>query len=357
MVKQIRVLIVDDSILFRKLLIDRLALVKNIEVIDYAVDAFDAERKILSLKPDVVTMDIEMPRMSGMDFLKQLLPKYNVPVVMVSSLNVSVFEALSTGAVDFVRKPDMQSGNSVDAFIRDLSTKIYIASMSKIKGVVSATKPATPQGAGQQAQPVKSAPITINSSVWNDNRIIAIGASTGGTEATLAILRELPANSPGIIVVQHMPVGFTEMYAQRLNRICAMEVKEAKTGDKISKGKVFVAPGDMQLQVVKLGNDYVVKCFMGEKVSGHRPSVDVMFNSVAEAAGSNAVGIILTGMGQDGANGLLNMRKHGAYTIGQDKDSCVVYGMPMVANNIGAVMVQAACEDIPQVLARYLNSR
>ncbi|MEG1801000.1 MAG: CheB methylesterase domain-containing protein, partial [Oscillospiraceae bacterium] len=171
------------------------------------------------------------------------------------------------------------------------------------------------------------------------------------------VLKDLPANIPPIVVVQHMPAGFTDMYAQRLNRLCNMNVKEAKTGDKLTKGNVYVAPGDFQLKVQKIGSDFVIKCFEAEKVSGHRPSVDVMFESVAECAGSNAVGIIMTGMGQDGAKGLLSMRKKGAYTIGQDKDSCVVYGMPMVAFNIGGVTTQAACEDISRVLLKHLNTR
>ncbi|MEG1895212.1 MAG: chemotaxis response regulator protein-glutamate methylesterase [Oscillospiraceae bacterium] len=373
--KKIRVLVVEDSMLFRKMLIDRLSELDNIEVVGYAIDAFDAEQKILKLTPDVVTLDVELPKMSGIEFLKKFLPTYSVPVVMVSALNISVFDALSSGAVDFVRKPGMTE-NNIDNFIRDLSTKIYIASMARVRTKLQ-TQPTAPTALGQNGAaprvtgstvpppaaraPIQTKPIppigTVKDSALNNSMIIALGASTGGTEATLAVLKDLPANIPPIVVVQHMPAGFTDMYAQRLNRLCNMNVKEAKTGDKLTKGNVYVAPGDFQLKVQKIGSDFVIKCFEAEKVSGHRPSVDVMFESVAECAGSNAVGIIMTGMGQDGAKGLLSMRKKGAYTIGQDKDSCVVYGMPMVAFNIGGVTTQAACEDISRVLLKHLNTR
>ena len=188
-------------------------------------------------------------------------------------------------------------------------------------------------------------------------KIIAIGASTGGTEATLEILRTLPKEMPGILVTQHMPAGFTKMYADRLNKICDLEVREAKNGDRLQSGLALIAPGDYQMKLLKDSIGYYVSCKPGEKVSGHCPSVDVLFNSLAEVAGKNAVGIILTGMGKDGAQGLLNMKKSGAYTIGQDKDTCIVYGMPMVAFNIGAVQIQAPIEDISDILIKHLNKK
>lgn len=372
--RKIRVLVVEDSMLFRKMLIDRLSELDNIEIVGYAVDAFDAEQKILKLTPDVVTLDVELPKLSGIDFLKKFLASYSVPVVMVSALNISVFDALSSGAVDFVRKPGI-SENNVDNFIRDLSTKIYIASMARVRtkpqaapvaagatlSVLGMTTPMATQASPAARPPVQTKPIppigTVKDSALNNTMIIAIGASTGGTEATLMVLKDLPANTPPIVVVQHMPAGFTDMYAQRLNRLCNMNVKEAKSGDKLTKGNVYVAPGDFHLKLQRLGSEFVIKCYEADKVSGHRPSVDVMFESVAECAGSNAVGIIMTGMGQDGAAGLLSMRKKGAYTIGQDKESCVVYGMPMVAFNIGGVVTQASCDDISRVLLKHLNSR
>ncbi|WP_394523098.1 protein-glutamate methylesterase/protein-glutamine glutaminase [Lacrimispora sp. JR3] len=345
---KIRVFIVDDSLLFRKVLMDNLSKNPNIEVIGYAIDAFDAERKIPLLKPDVVTLDVEMPRISGIDFVKKLLPKYAVPVILVSSLNLNVFEALSAGAVDFVRKPDMTVSNSSSVFLNTLVSKIFIASRAKIK-VPAAASPVSPV---LRNTPVSGKPFPLNAY----NTVIAIGASTGGTEATLQVLKNLPADTPGIVVTQHMPEGFTKMYADRLDRLCQMRVKEAQSGDVIERGQVLIAPGDLQMKVVRVGNRYSVNCFSGEKVSGHRPSVDVLFQSVADTAGANSVGIIMTGMGRDGADGLLSMKKRGAYTIGQDAESCVVYGMPMVAYNIGAVVTQASCANISNVLLKYLYS-
>lgn len=352
MKQKIRVLIVDDSMLFRKVLIDNLSANPNIEVIGYAIDAFDAERKIPVLNPDVVTLDVEMPGLNGIQFLQRLLPKHPVPVILVSSLNLNVFEALSAGAVDFVRKPDMSQTYSVSAFLSTLNSKIFIASRAKIKVPGSpAASAAAPRVPDRSIMSGKA--FSLNS----NNTVIAIGASTGGTEATLQVLKDLPADTPGIVVTQHMPEGFTKMYAERLNRLCRMSVKEAQNGDAIVKGQVLIAPGDLQMKVVRMGSRYTVSCFPGEKVSGHRPSVDVLFESVAAAAGPSAVGIIMTGMGRDGANGLLSMRKRGAYTIGQDMESCIVYGMPMVAFNIGAVCIQASHTNIANVLLKHLYSK
>lgn len=345
--EKIRVFIVDDSLLFRKVLIDNLSQNPNIEVIGYAIDAFDAERKIPVLKPDVVTVDVEMPRLNGIDFVKKLLPNYPVPVILVSSLNLNVFEALSAGAVDFVRKPDMSMSNTANTFLNTLMSKIFIASRAKIKVPATAPAPVVPSFAA-----TSSKPFGLNAY----NTIIAIGASTGGTEATLQVLKNLPADTPGIVVTQHMPEGFTKMYADRLNKLCQMRVKEAQSGDVIEKGQVLIAPGDLQMKVVRVGGRYSVSCYSGEKVSGHRPSVDVLFQSVADTAGASSVGIIMTGMGRDGADGLLSMKKKGAYTIGQDAESCVVYGMPMVAYNIGAVTTQVSCGNISNVLLKYLYS-
>lgn len=345
--KKIRVLVVDDSMLFRKVLIDNLSKKPTIEVVGYAVDAFDAQKKILQLKPDVVTCDVEMPRMSGIDFVKQLLPRHPVPIILVSNLNLNVFDALKAGAVDFVRKPDMSKNNDIATFIRSLTTKISIASKANVRvpGTPSAL-PTTPRAQN----------LTCSMSALAQNAtVIAIGASTGGTEATLEVVRNLPANTPGIVITQHMPEGFTKMYADRLNRICKMEAKEAENGDKIQKGRILIAPGNLQMQVVRAGVSYAVRCYSAEKVSGHRPSVDVLFKSMADNVGRQGIGIILTGMGKDGAQGLLEMRNKGSFTIGQDKESCVVYGMPAVAHNIGAVCQQASCANIANVLLNHLN--
>ena len=339
--KKIRVMVVDDSILARTILTQGLGKSPRIEVVGTAFNPQDAMAKIPQLKPDVITSDVEMPGMSGIDFLKLLLPKYPVPVILVSSLNLRVFDALSAGAVDFVRKPEAGQGN--DAFINALTMKVISAAGAKVRQApASITKAAPVAPLGQRAN--------------LDQVIIGLGASTGGTEATLEVLKRLPADIPGMVIVQHMPTGFTQMYAERLNRLCQMEVREAKHGDEVRRGLALLAPADYQMRIVRSGTRYTVSVQSGEKVSGHRPSVDALFFSMAEQVRCKMVGIIMTGMGRDGADGLLQMRKAGAFTIGQDKESCVVYGMPMVAQNIGAVQIQASCENISSVLLRQLNT-
>ena len=345
--KKIKVLVVDDSLFFRGVLTKKLAEFNNIEVLGYARDAFEAKEKIPQLNPDVVTLDVEMPKLNGIDFLKQLIPERPIPVVLVSALNISVFDALAAGAVEFVKKPEVTNANSISSFIEELAVKITIASRAKVT---------PPTGTSKISVPAKPNFAPISSSMLTNTTIIALGASTGGTEATISVIKDLPEDTPGILIVQHMPPGFTKMYAERLNRLCKMEVREAIDGDIVKAGLILIAPGDFHMKLAKLGSNFVVKCFQADKVSGHRPSVDVLFNSVAEVAKKNAVGIIMTGMGRDGAQGLLNMRKQGAYTIGQNKESCVVYGMPMVAKNIGAVVIEASNENIPLVLRRYLSS-
>lgn len=378
---KIKVLIIDDSRVFVNFLTKELPETDDrIEIVGYAMSASEAMNKIPRLNPDVITLDVEMPRTNGIDFLKELLPKHLIPVILVSSLNVGVFDALSNGAVDFVKKPDMSRNYSARLFVQNLASKIGIASNATVKlprvfrgssvlkksaaaqgGPAALGSPAASGGpAASIRKPVLSGigicRLNGNNSLKLDTTVIALGASTGGTEATLQVLERLPADIPGMVITQHMPEGFTGMYAQRLNRLCKMEVKEAVNGDIIKRGRVLIAPGgDNHMRVVRLGGKYTVRVSPGEKVNGHRPSVDVLFKSVAQTVKSCAVGIILTGMGQDGAYGLLDMRNAGAYTIGQDKESCVVYGMPMVAQNIGAVCIQSSCTNIPSVLINYLN--
>lgn len=352
----IKVLITDDSLLFRNVLKNELNKDTRIEVVGMAVDPLDAMDKIKALKPDILTLDIEMPKMDGLTFIKKLMVEHPMKVVLVSSMNISVFDALQSGAVDFVKKPDMSSSNDFQSFIRELKTKIKIASIAKLMAVKSMVKEEKPSGEPAASPLMVKAPIDLSRLInKSTKKIIAIGASTGGTEATLKIIRDLPKDMPGILVTQHMPPGFTKMYAERLNKICSMSVKEASEGDRVENGRVLIAPGDKQMKLMKDEKGYYVSCKPGEKVSGHCPSVDVLFNSVAETAGKNAVGIILTGMGKDGASGLMNMRKTGAYTIGQDEKSSVVYGMPMVAYNIGAVEIQASIENIADLLLKHLN--
>lgn len=348
--RKIRVLVVDDSAVARAFLIKGLADVPNIEVVGYAINALDAQAKIQRLKPDVMTLDVEMPGTNGIDFLRQLLPEHPLPVILVSSLNLRVFDALAAGAVDFVRKPD--GVESRESFLRSLAQKITVASCAKVS-------PCRRNSAAVQSAPSVLTPSDLGrdgGKVDLDHTIIGLGASTGGTEATLEVLKRLPADIPGMVIVQHMPPGFTGMYAQRLNKLCAMEVREAKNGDEIHRGLALVAPADLQARVVRMGSRYTLACQPGEKVSGHRPSVDALFMSMASAVKCHMVGIIMTGMGRDGASGLLEMRKAGAYTIGQDKDSCVVYGMPGVAQEIGAVMIQASCDNVAAVLMQHLRT-
>ena len=360
MQNKIRVFVVDDSIFFRQMLIRDLQARSNIEVVGFAASAFEARTKIPSIKPDVITMDVEMPGLSGIDFLKELLPKFPIPVILVSSLNLSVFDALAAGAVDFVQKPDMSKDYSVKTFFTVLNSKIYIASRAKVNvNLAGKAAPGIPAGtAANSAAAPAAAPGNLSSGLSlniQNNMVIAIGASTGGPEATLDVLKRLPADMPGIVVTQHMPPGFTKMYAERLDRICKLEVKEAQNGDRIRKGLVLIAPGALQMRVEKDLKGYYVTCQEGEKVNGHRPSVDVLFHSVAKKIGKNALGIIMTGMGRDGAEGLLAMRQAGSFTIGQDKESCVVYGMPMVAYDIGGVCIQASCSNISNVLLGQLR--
>ena len=386
---KIRVLIVDDSLFFRTSLQRMLRKDPEIEIIGMAYDAADAMQKIQQLRPNVVTLDVEMPKMNGIEFLGKLLPVYSVPVVVVSSAPVRVFDALSAGAVDFVRKPELKSPSDFEAFAADLAEKIKAASMARVhlRTAASAAAAATAATAAavnntaRVASPLRSSvstpsaapsastmaasaasaaamlrsPLSSAVSAAKQDTLIAIGASTGGTEATIAVVKNLPASTPGIVIVQHMPPVFTNMYAQRLNRICNLSAIEATDMMRVEQGKIIVAAGDYQLRVMRDAQGYYVTVRPGEKVSGHCPSVDVMFESVAMAAGPRSVGILLTGMGQDGANGLLKMRQRGAYTIGQDQESCVVYGMPAVAFEIGAVQKQLPVDQITGDIVTYLS--
>lgn len=332
----IKVLIVDDSATARAVLTDILGSDSGIVVVGTAADAYIARDKIVELKPDVVCLDVEMPRMDGITFLKKLMHYMPVPVVMVSSLTQSgaktTLDALEAGAVDFVAKPHSNIYDVKDEMRKELLEKVKSAAKAKVFQRVIHTK--------EQANTTSLAETT--------NKIVAIGASTGGTEALKDLLIALPRNAPGTVVVQHMPANFTGPFAERLNSICAMEVREAQNGDSIVPGVVLIAPGDYHMVVRRSGAFYYVEIGSGDKVSGHRPSADVLLNSVSKIAGANAIGVILTGMGGDGARGLLAMRNAGAHTIGQDEASCVVYGMPKVAFELGAVEKQLPLSKIAQ---------
>ncbi|MBF0198837.1 MAG: chemotaxis response regulator protein-glutamate methylesterase [Planctomycetes bacterium] len=343
----IKVLVVDDSALVRQVLVQGLSSDPEIEVVGVALDPYVARDRIVQLRPDVLTLDVEMPRMDGVEFLKRLMPAYPLPTVMVSSLTPRggeiTLNALAAGAIDFVTKPSSM-GAGLNEMMAELIRKVKMAAkvdVSHWKGKKEAvTRPAA-----------SAAPKVLKDST---DKVIAIGASTGGTEALAAVLTQLPPQTPGIVLTQHMPKNFTRLFAERLDRDCQMQAKEAEDGDRIIRGRILVAPGAKQMKVVRSGGIYEVKCAEGEKVNGHSPSVDVLFNSVAEQVGCNAYGVILTGMGRDGASGLLKMRNNGAHTIGQDEASSVVYGMPKEAYDLGAVVKQCPLNEVAGQLLRNL---
>ncbi|MEN6520405.1 MAG: chemotaxis response regulator protein-glutamate methylesterase [Armatimonadota bacterium] len=325
----IRVLVVDDSAIVRRVLTDELSKYADIEVVGTAVDPYVARDKIVSLKPDVVTLDLEMPRMDGLSFLVKLMKHFPIPVIVVSSLtpanSETALKALEIGAIDVIAKPG--SAYSTPDVDRQLVRSIRAAATARVA----------------RKEPVQE----VVSAVQEDSRkllsrtthkILAIGASTGGTQAIEAVLKGFPADIPGTVIVQHMPEYFTKTFSERLNRECRMEVREASDGDIVVPGVALVAPGNYHMVLERSGAKYQVRIKTGPAVYHQRPSVDVLFQSVAKNAGQNAVGVILTGMGADGAKGLLEMRQAGAYTIAQDEKSCTVFGMPKEAINLGAAV-------------------
>jgi len=338
---KIKVLVVDESLIFREVIKRGLSIDPLIDVVATAKDAYDACDKILEYKPDVMTCDIQLPKMSGIEFIRRLLPQYPLPVIIVSAVSRDVFNALNAGAIEFVAKPNIDSSVDVKEFLNNLNAKIKIASTVKV----------TQERKTEHSNGNK----TENNEFSSVKKLIAIGASTGGTEAIYSILKALPPSVPGIVVVQHIPPVFSRMFAERLNTTTNLAVKEAENGDFLETGKVLIAPGNKHMRVKKIGDRFKVECFHGEKVNGHCPSVDILFESVAKEAGDKALGIILTGMGHDGAKGLYAMKRKGAITIGQDEKSSVVYGMPKVAYEMGAVMQQAPLDVIPQLIFMHLK--
>jgi two-component system, chemotaxis family, protein-glutamate methylesterase/glutaminase len=323
----IKVLVVDDSAVVRKVFAEELSREMGIEVVGTAPDPYVARDLIVRLKPDVVTLDIEMPRMDGITFLKKLMNYYPLPVIIVSSLTSKgsnlAMEALSIGALEVISKP------SGSYSVGDMSIQLA----DKIRAVAGITV----LGRRGNRQNADVAPVRATKALSSTtNKIIAIGASTGGTEALKTVLMQMPPNAPGIVVVQHMPAKFTTSFAERLDRLCSMKVKEAEDGDTVINGRALIAPGNYHMLLRRSGARYYVHVKQGPLVHHQRPSVDVLFKSAAEYAGSNALGIILTGMGADGAEGLLRMRESGAGTIAQDKETCVVFGMPKEAIKIDA---------------------
>jgi two-component system chemotaxis response regulator CheB len=337
---RIRVLVVDDSAIVRKILTEALSGQPDLEVVGTAPDPYIARDKILALEPDVLTLDIEMPRMDGLTFLKKLMHFRPMPVIIISSLAQAscqtAMQALSLGAVEVLAKPG--GPYSVGELRLELASKIRAAAASRVR----------PTAPVDRAAP--TAPPRLAASQWTPSTVIAIGASTGGTEAIAGILPRLPQGVPGIVITQHIPAGFSRAFATRLNQMCAFEVKEAEEGDAVYPGRALIAPGDFHMLLRKSADGYRVNVKTGPRVCYQRPSVDVMFSSVAESAGAHAVGVLLTGMGSDGAQGLLKMRQTGARTIAQDEASCVVFGMPREAIRAGAAGRVVALPGIPQAI-------
>jgi len=320
----VRVLVIDDSALVRQILHQGLEKDPNIKVVGTASDPYQARDEIVKLRPDVLTLDVEMPRMDGVEFLRKLMPQYPVPVVMVSSLTErgqkTTLEAMAAGAVDFVTKPKSDPA-ALEAMMDELRTKVKIASTANVS-----------HWKHQQYAPTAGGTVGVKAAPQHPSaKVVAIGASTGGTEALREVICGFPQQWPGTIVVQHMPAGFTKMFADRLNNLAHVVVKEAEDGDLIVDGRVLIAPGDKQLEVVRAAIGWKVRIFDAPLCCGHRPSVEQMMNSVAKNVGNKAVGAMLTGMGADGANAMKAMRDAGARCIAQDEATCVVFGMPKEA--------------------------
>lgn len=341
-----KVLIVDDSAVMRHFLSNELSSQPGIEVVGTAPDAFVARSKIINLKPDVITIDIQMPKINGLTLIKKIMKHYPVPIVVFSSYTRTGAEltlnALDAGAMDYVQKPSsmLDAPKTVNLLARKIKnvSKIDLSRLDQTENNEQGYEASAKQG-------------TID-----ERKIIAIGASTGGTVAIKKILSKIPRHFAPIVIVQHMPAYFTKTFAETLNSFCAIEVKEAEDNDKLCPGKALIAPGDYHMELKKNNKGYFVKINQKGLVNNQRPSVEVLFNSVVETAGKNSIGVILTGMGSDGAKGLLEMKKAGAYTIAQDKNSSVVFGMPKQAIKLGAVLQVASLSEMPSILTNLLRS-
>ncbi|BAN47117.1 chemotaxis response regulator protein-glutamate methylesterase [Metapseudomonas resinovorans] len=334
----IKVLVVDDSALIRSLLSEIVRADAELQLVGVAPDAYVARDLIKQHSPDVITLDVEMPRMDGLTFLDKLMKGRPTPVVMISSLtergSEATLRALELGAIDFVAKPKLGIAEGMQAYAEEIRAKLKVAARARM---------------------LRRAPVVARGAegglpLVGTEKLIAIGASTGGTEAIKEVLLGLPADSPGVVITQHMPAGFTRSFAARLDKLCRIQVSEARDGDRILPGTALLAPGGLHMEVVRSGANYIARLSEAPPVNGHRPAVDVMFNSAARCAGRNLIAALLTGMGKDGARGLLAIREAGGYTLAQDEASCVVYGMPREAAELGAAEDVLPLEDIGPAL-------
>jgi len=352
--KKINVLVIDDSALIRKLLTEIINSQRDMTVIGAASDPLMAREMIREMNPDVLTLDVEMPKMDGLDFLERLMRLRPMPVVMVSTLTEKgsdiTFRALELGAVDFVAKPKLGIASGLKEYSEEIANKIRTAFSARVKKLIS-SKPTTKSISADAVLPP-----AFGKSSFSTEKLIIVGASTGGTEAIKDFLIQLPATCPGILITQHMPEGFTKSFANRLNSLCKISVHEAQGGERVMPGHAYIAPGHSHLLLKRSGANYVTELNQGELVSRHRPSVDVLFRSAANYAGKNAIGVILTGMGKDGAAGMLEMHKAGAYNFAQDENSCVVYGMPKEAVAVGAVDEIVPLKDMARKVLSKISS-
>ena len=336
-------LIVDDSALIRSLLGEIVNSEKDMYLVGAAPDAYAARDLVNRFSPDVITLDIEMPKVDGLTFLEKLMKAHPTPVLMISTLTErganATLRALELGAIDYIAKPKLGVAQGIEEYRQLIVDKIRIAAQAKVKALAN--------------------PKSANTSKLNysgTEKIIAVGASTGGTEAIKEFLMQLPSNSPAVVITQHMPPGFTTSYAKRLNTLCKLNVKEAQGGERILPGNAYLAPGSFHLLIERSGADYLLRLSDSALVSGHKPSVDVMFNSLAKCAPQNTVAVILTGMGKDGAAGMFSLHQQGAYTLAQDEASCVVYGMPKEAINLGGVDTVLSLNAMAPAVVKYLQS-
>lgn len=345
---KIKVLVIDDSALIRSLLTEIINSQRDMEVVGVAPDPLIARDMIKQLNPDVLTLDVEMPKMDGLEFLERLMRLRPMPVVMVSTLTERGSEitlrALELGATDFVTKPKLSISDGMREYTDLIADKIRAASQARIASLPRQSAPLNGH----------AAPVLLRNPLISSEKLLIIGASTGGTEAIKSFLLQMPSDCPGILITQHMPAGFTKSFANRLDSLCQISVKEAEDGERILPGHAYIAPGDKHLLLARSGANYVTQLSDAPPVNRHKPSVDVLFDSAAALAGRNAVGVILTGMGKDGAMGMLQMKNAGAHNFAQNEESCVVYGMPKEAVAHGGVDEVAHLNDLPKLVLNYL---